>query len=286
MKLKYLFVLYITLILIGCKRQKSYKPVTYPKNYKAQIDVVYKTVGDWEGKMDIYNNPAAKTPTPIILNIHGGGWSTGQKESQTDFGVFFENGYAVANTSYRLVDVAPAPAAIEDVRCALIYLFNNAEALNIDKSRVVIMGTSAGGHLALMAGLLGNNPIFDNDCSYENDIKIAGIIDIYGITDLVPISTLSTKKIWLADRFSDLDFVKSVSPLYYVSKESPPVFIAHGDRDEVVPYSQSTALQEALNRSSVKNEFFTIPDCGHGFLTQKHKTLLKENIMGFLKKIL
>jgi acetyl esterase/lipase len=286
MKLKYLFVFCVNLVLLGCTRQKSYKPVEYPKNYKAQLNVVYKTVGNWEGKIDIYNNPTAKTPTPIILNIHGGGWRDGQKESQNDFASFFKNGYAVANTSYRLVDVAPAPAAIEDVRCALIYLLNNAEALNIDKSRVVIMGTSAGGHLALMAGLLGNNSIFDNECNYKDDIRIAGIIDIYGITDLVPISALSTKKTWLAERFNDLEFVKSVSPVNYVSNDSPPVFIAHGDRDKVVPYSQSTELQEALKSQDIKNEFVTIPDCGHGFLTQKQKEFLKENITAFLKDIL
>ena len=88
------------------------------------------------------------------------------------------------NAEYRLTGQATAPAAVEDTRCALIYIVRHAKELNIDVNRIVIMGGSAGGHLALMAGLLGNDHRFDNNCPGVDGIKVAAIIDKYGITDV------------------------------------------------------------------------------------------------------
>lgn len=98
--------------------------------------------------------------------------------------LFFKMGYAVVNIKYRLTPKATAPAAIEDTRCTLIYLIKNAKALNIDVNKIIIMGGSAGGHLALMGGLLADNPLFDGNCGGLKNIKVAAIIDKYGIADV------------------------------------------------------------------------------------------------------
>ena len=153
------------------------KKVTYPAGFTEQLNVVYTKVNGWEGKMDLYLPPAKNTATPVVINIHGGGWNKGNKESQTGFSGFFKKGYAVANIAYRLTGVATAPAAIEDTRCALIYLISNAKTLNIDVNKIVIMGGSAGGHLALMGGLLENNHIFDGNGKGTENIKVAAIIE-------------------------------------------------------------------------------------------------------------
>jgi acetyl esterase/lipase len=143
-------VLYRFLILSGIvtygQVENTNFSVKFPENYLAKIDVVYTRVNNWDGRMDLYTNPDAEKPTPLVINIHGGGWNHGAKETQTGFGSFFNNGYAVANVEYRLVDVAPAPAAIQDVRCALIYIYRHAEELNIDTNKIVVMGGSSGGH--------------------------------------------------------------------------------------------------------------------------------------------
>lgn len=97
---------------------------------------------------------------------------------------FFKQGFAVVNIEYRLTGQATAPAAVEDTRCALIYLIKNATALNIDVHKIVLMGGSSGGHLALMGGLLGNDHRFDGNCPGVENIKVAAIIDKYGITDV------------------------------------------------------------------------------------------------------
>src|SRR6195952_6139289 len=200
------------------------KPVEYPAGFAAQLNVVYTTVKDWQGKMDIYISPKTAKPTPVIINIHGGGWNHGVKESQTGYNTFFKMGYAVANVEYRLTGQATAPAAVEDTRCALIYLIKNAKALNIDVNRIVIMGGSSGGHLALMGGMLANDHRFDTNCPGAANVKVAAIIDKYGITDVWdwaygPNKTSKSATQWLGARSKDKDFAASVSPMTYVSKK-------------------------------------------------------------------
>ena len=121
------------------------KPVELPAGFSKQLNVVYTSGKDWNEKMDIYLPPNNGKPTPVVINIHGGGWNHGTKESQTGFNTFFKMGYAVANVEYRLTPQATAPAAVEDARCALIYLIKNAKSLNIDVNKIVVMGGSSAG---------------------------------------------------------------------------------------------------------------------------------------------
>ncbi|TKC55587.1 alpha/beta hydrolase [Pedobacter hiemivivus] len=264
------------------------KKVTYPAGFTEQLNVVYTKVNDWEGKLDLYLPPVKNAPIPLVINIHGGGWNKGNKESQSGFSGFFKRGYAVANIAYRLTGVATAPAAVEDTRCALIYLISNAKKLNIDVNKIVIMGGSAGGHLALMGGLLENNHIFDTNCKTNEKIKVAAIIDKYGITDVWdwgygPNKTSKSATSWLGAKAKDKDFAMSVSPLYQVKKTSPPVFIVHGDADPTVPYQQSVALKAKLDELGVKNEFITVKGGLHGKFTPEDNSMVNAKIMEFLK---
>ncbi|WP_316813339.1 alpha/beta hydrolase [Pedobacter heparinus] len=266
------------------------KKVTYPAGFTEQLNVVYTKVNDWEGKMDLYLPPVKSAPAPVVINIHGGGWNKGNKESQTGFSGFFKRGYAVANIAYRLTGVATAPAAVEDTRCALIYLISNAKKLNIDVNKIVIMGGSAGGHLALMGGLLENNPVFDTNCKGTANIKVAAIIDKYGITDVWDwgygkLKTSKSATSWLGAKAKDQDFARSVSPLYQVKKSSPPVFIVHGDADPIVPYEQSVALKAKLDELGVKNEFITVKGGLHGKFPAEENSRVNAKIMEFLKSL-
>ena len=268
----------------------TYKPVEYPAGYTAQLNVVYTKVNDWEGKVDLYLPPSSKKGNPVIMNIHGGGWKNGVKESQGGFSTFFKAGYAVANLEYRLTGQATAPAAIEDVRCALIYLIKNAEALHIDKNRIVIMGGSAGGHLALMGGLLGNDHRFDTNCPGVEDVKVAAIVDKYGITDVWDWAygkniTSKSATNWLGDKAKDEKFAASVSPMTYVTKNSPPVFIVHGDADPTVPYQHSVDLYNKLLSLGVKTTFITVPGGLHGKFDKEKNAEINNAIVEFVKKL-
>src|SRR4051812_40488355 len=187
MKKSKLFFILIVLFFSASAQEETttdYKPVELPAGFTSQLNVVYTKVGEWEGKMDLYLPPKGNKPTPVVINIHGGGWNHGVKESQTGYNSFFKAGFAVANIEYRLTGQATAPAAVEDSRCALIYLVKNAKQLNIDVNKIVVMGGSSGGHLALMTGMLANDHRFDGNCAGVENIKVAAIIDKYGITDV------------------------------------------------------------------------------------------------------
>lgn len=268
----------------------TYKPVEYPEGFTSQLNVTYVKVSDWEGKMDLYLPPKKNGTTPLIINIHGGGWNHGVKESQTGFSTFFKNGFAVANIEYRLTGQATAPAAVEDTRCALVYLIKNAKDLNIDVNKIVIMGSSSGAHLALMGGMLGNDHRFDKNCSGVENIKVAAIIDKYGITDVWDwgygdrIKSKSATN-WLGNKAKDKDFAASVSPITYVNKNTPPVFIVHGDADPTVPYEQSVALNKKLTDAGVKTKFITVPGGLHGKFDKERNSDINKEIIKFLKEV-
>lgn len=266
------------------------KPVETPVGFTRQIDVVYTSGKNWEQKLDYYLPPNNGKPTPVLINIHGGGWNHGTKESQTGFNTFFKMGFAVVNIEYRLTPQATAPAAVEDARCALIYVIKNAKTLNIDVNKVVVMGGSAGGHLALMAGLLANDHRFDGNCPGVENIKVAAIIDKYGITDVWDwgygknITSKSATR-WLGHKAKDEAFARSVSPIDYVHKNNPPVFIVHGDADPTVPYQQSVELHKKLQEAGVMTEFITVEGGKHGGFPKEKNSELNKAIAAFLQKL-
>ncbi len=249
--------------------------------------MVYNEVNGWKGREDIYYNPTASKPTPVIFNIHGGGWNHGVKETQTGFNTYFKNGFAVVNVEYRLTAVATAPAAVEDVRSALLYVVKHAKELNIDPNRIVMMGGSAGGHLALISGMLQNDNRFDNIYKDVKGYSIAAIIDNYGPADLTSpdFAKYGSLVRWLGNYSTDVKFRESLSPIFYVKKTSPPVFIVHGDADPTVPYSQSVALKKKLDEAGVRNEFITVEGGLHGKFPQEKKNEINKAIVQFLKEL-
>jgi acetyl esterase/lipase len=279
----------ISALLYG-QEDTAIKPVVYPAGFTSQLNVVYAKVNDWEGKMDLYLPPKTSKPSPAIINIHGGGWNHGTKESQTGFAAFFKAGFAVANVEYRLTPKATAPAAVEDVRCALIYLIKNAKALNIDVNRIVVMGSSSGAHLALMAGLIGNDHRFDTNCPGIDNINVAAIIDRYGIADVWDWGygkniTSKSATNWLSKYATDKTFAASVSPITYVNKNSPPTFIVHGDADPTVPYQQSVELHKKFLEAGVKTQFITVPGGLHGKFPADENSKVNKAIMEFIKSV-
>ena len=288
MKKAFFFLLtFLAFALYAQENENKGSNVKYPDDYQGQINIVYTQVHGWEGTLDFYSPKNSKTPTPLIIDIHGGGWQHGVKESHFDFSTFFNMHWAVANVEYRVAHQAFAPAAIQDVRCALIYLIQHAKELNINPNKIVVMGNSSGGHLALMAGLLGDNHIFDQNCSGVDSIKVFAIIDKYGQTDLRFPHKLLTQSLlkWAMEKASDPNFLESISPITYVNEKNPPVFILHGDDDNTVSYSQSVALNDLLKEAGVVHRFMTINGGSHGDFTTEENDEINKNIIDFLTKL-
>jgi acetyl esterase/lipase len=262
--------------------------VVPPAGYTSHLDVTYVKVGDWEGKMDLFLPPKQNGPSPAIIKIHGGGWNHGTRVSPG--GAYFHLGFALINVEYRFVQAAPAPAAIQDTRCALKYVISHAKELNIDPSRIVLQGGSAGGHLVLMTGLLGNDRSFDVNCPGNTDMKVAAIVDDFGPTDFTaqswPLIGRNKSVVnWLGSNAANEAFKASVSPLSYVTRQSPPVIIFHGDQDHTVPFEQSTVLEEKLKAAGVKTELVPVPGAGHGKFTHEQNAMEESKIQDFLRSV-
>ena len=236
--------------------------VTLPADYTERLDIPYKQTNRWIGYFDFYAPTNTAAPVPVVINIHGGGWDHNQKEQEGGWKPYFRNGMAVINMQYRLTPEAPAPAAVEDVKDLVRYVRRNATQLNIDTTRILLTGASAGGHLALMGAYTMSDTIF-------------AVIDRYGVTDMQDYMPLSSSpKKWIGkEHLQDTAFIRDMSPLYHVSDAAPATLIIHGDNDQVVPYRQSLWLTESLKRHGITHKLFTIPGGGHGRFTDEYKRL-------------
>jgi acetyl esterase/lipase len=144
--------------------------------------------GTLDMHLDVYQVPSDK-PTPVVIQIHGGGWIRGDRPSSSgSMGPFFVAGMSVVAVQYRNAIDAPAPAAIQDVLCALAWVKKNAAKYNFDPNRVVTWGGSAGGHLALMAGYA---PASMDPPGCTDQPKVVAVIDMYGASDVAESLTFS-----------------------------------------------------------------------------------------------
>lgn len=123
--------------------------------YRVTPNITYLTANNFEAKLDVYSRSDATTPQPTLIWIHGGGWTGGAKEGAL-FSLlpYIKTGWNVVNVEYRLARVSLAPAAVEDCLCALRWVIRNAKQYGFDTNKLVVSGSSAGGHLALTTAMI------------------------------------------------------------------------------------------------------------------------------------
>ena len=139
------------------------------------------TPGTMDLHLDLYQ-VRASAPTPVVIQLHGGGWIRGDRpDSYRSFAAFLAAGMSVVAVEYRNAKDAPAPAAIEDTRCAMAWVKDHAAQYNFDPNRVILYGGSAGGHLALMGAYA---PASFNPPGCTDQPRVAAVLDFYGPTNL------------------------------------------------------------------------------------------------------
>ena len=276
----------------------------------ARCDVVtnltYTTQSGTELKLDVYLPPLERTLSqgearpamPVVVLIHGGGWIAGAKESWHLTALpYLQMGFAAVNVEYRLAKVAPAPAAVEDCRCALRWVLRNAKRFGFDINRIVLTGWSAGGHLALITGMLPPSAGLDRECTTEDDsgwedagsqgeMKVAAIVNWFGITDVPAMLRAPEERGYAVEWFGSMpdreEVARRVSPMTYVRSGTPPVITIHGDKDTLVPYEQAERLHAALDKAGVPNKLITIPGGGHGGFNAEQELTAFAEVRRFL----
>lgn len=236
------------------------------QRFQVVRDVPYRTVDGTQLKLDLYV-PYDRAPGPSVLYIHGGGWQNGSKEQYVLWYLpYLELGLRVVAVQYRLSGDAPAPAGVEDCRCAFRWVVNHAAEYGIDPGRVVATGGSAGGHLALFTAF--GSPGFEAACpeAGPDEPRARAAINYYGATDLV--SLWRDKQPFLRKWFQGVSapeaLAERLSPLTVVRPGLPPVLTLHGDADTTIPHTQAVRLHEALTAEHVLNELLTVRGGAHG----------------------
>jgi acetyl esterase/lipase len=263
--------------------------VVVGNEYRVLPNITYQVANQYEAKLDLYLPRSTGKPVPTVVYIHGGGWVGGTKEGVVlRLLPYMKLGMAVVNVEYRLARVSLAPAAVADCRCALRWVIEHAEEHGLDPSRIVVTGGSAGGHLALMTGMLDPEAGLDNECPGSKPLKVAAIVNFYGITDVNDLLSGPNEKSyavhWLGSLANAQEVAKRVSPLTYVRKDLPPILTIHGDADPTVPYQHAVRLKKALDEAGVPNELLTIPGGKHGGFSDDEMLKVQKTIDAFLTK--
>ena len=287
-------VLPLLLLAATARAQDAY-------SWLVSTNVTYNVASGQELKLDIYRPRDAAAPVPVAMYIHGGGWVAGSKEGSVLAALEFARmGMAVVNVEYRLAKVAEAPAAVEDCRCALRWIIRNADRYKFDVSRIVVVGGSAGGHLALMTGMTTRAAGFDRPCPAPESIrwtgsdttepKVAAIVNFFGITDVNDMlesgaNARSYAIEWIGDRNDVARIATRVSPLTYVRKELPPILTIHGDADTLVPVAHARRLHDALQKAGATSELLILPGAGHGDFNPQQALQATDAVRAFLTKL-
>lgn len=227
--------------------------------------------------LDIYMPPGATTNRPVIIWVHGGAWMLNDKYADMGYmkntiKSLIEKGYALASIDYRYSTAAQFPAQIQDCNAAVEFLHIQAAKYHLDNTQFILMGFSAGGHLASLLALSNNNKV----AAFYPEKKpttfhIKAVLDFYGPSDFLGMAAHSDPSktddpMYLLLGESPLkrpDLAKLASPCTYVDKNDPPFFIVNGEKDESVPYQQSVLLQSYLTLAGVKNQLTIVKDAPH-----------------------
>jgi alpha-L-fucosidase 2 len=264
---------------------------------RALQDVEYAQVSGQSLRMDAFI-PEGPGPYPAAIIVHGGAWVTGDKDRSVRplFKPLSEGGIAWFSINYRLArgssldslisleGLAALTTASDDVRSAVEYVRDHATEWNVDPNRIVLIGESAGAHLASMAAL---RPTPGK--------PVQAVVAFYSPSDLVKLVETSSRipdALRRVVKGTPLEAIlmaglKQVSPQTWVTDDAPPFLMIHGTADQVVPFDQSEAMCGALKDAGVSCELFAVPGAGHGmnfWESQPAMTAYKEKMMIWVKQ--
>lgn len=223
--------------------------------------------GDSAQKMDVHL-PAGRSveKTKSIVLVHGGSWNAGNKSDLNGYIDSFKTrlpDYAIFNLNYRLVSAANRfPVQEEDMAAAIEMIADSAESYGINPNSLVLVGISAGAHLALLHAYKQREPA-----------AIKAVVDFFGPSDLVqmyekpwhPLIPYLMEMVTGKSGEEHLALLNESSPLQFVTPQAPPTLILHGGRDQIVSVAQSESLKKSLEAQGVPVELVVYPGEGHGW---------------------
>jgi len=256
--------LLLLLLVIACRKSEVPAP-DVEEAEKILKDVFYGQQA--AQKMDVYLPANRSTSsTKVIILIHGGGWNSGDKADLNPYVDSLrrrEPSYAIFNINYRLFDgnTNRFPAQENDVKTAIEFIVNKSAEYKIS-NKIVLIGASAGAHLALLHAY-----------KYASPVKIKAVVDFFGPADLIslynnppnPLVPLLLSAVTGHTPSGNNAIYYESSPLNYVNAASSPTIILQGGVDPVVPPVQSELLRNKLQAEGLAHQYVFYPLEGHGW---------------------
>lgn len=266
-------------------------PITKPM-VKLISNVVYEQVpsrgyDNMAMGMDVLK-PEKSEKMPAIVFITGGGFVNANKARYIQQRMDLANaGYVVASITYRVTPTATFPQPLEDVKAAIRYLKAHADQFNINPDKVGVMGDSAGGYLSAMASTTSGTRQFDKGDYLDQNSDVQAAVDFYGLSDLTRVGSDFPKKVqdthkspgatealWVngAPNFGgtdggilvDPEKAKAANPITYISDQTSPFLLMHGDKDTLVSPSQTEILHQALVAHGIESTRYVVKGAEHG----------------------
>ncbi len=234
---------------------------------KQYTDVTYNVVSGVTLKLDLAVPRSPASPRPLVVFIHGGGWDSGSKNGlRTNVLKLTTLGYAAATIDYRLAPKFVFPAQMHDVTCAIDFLRANAKLYNIDPSRVVVAGHSAGAELAGTYGVAGGAGALHGPCSVPRQrTDVRGVVAFSSPTDFKASGDFSSGanskiKAYLGGTPAQKHWESIMaSPLYHVFKSTPSFFLVHGTQDPTISVRQSRTMSQRLTNRGIPHTLLELP---------------------------
>ena len=235
----------------------------FPDVVRVIEDIEYGVADGVSLRLDLYL-PAGDEKHPLIVFIHGGSWSGGDKRDSAFWAERFAGyGYAVAEINYRLVPGHLFPAQVHDCKAAVRWLKANAATYGLNPMRVGAYGASAGGHLVAMLGVSCGVPELEGTpVPNAPSSCVQAVCNQYGPTDLVRVPWDSLVGGPIATRRAAAALA---SPVTHVSATAAPHLIMHGTLDPIVPLDQSQTYHRALVKAGAESTLHVFEGAEHGF---------------------
>ena len=276
-----------------------------------KLEVVYKSISGKDLKLDLYYPTAKQSKLcPVIVFTHGGGWAAGSryKAATGSFGIVFgrlvKQGFAVAPVTYRLAkkesNVAMRDCVI-DCKDAIRYLAKNSESLGTDPMRIYVMGDSAGGHIAQMLLLASPEQLPGADSLSKVPYRMVAGVSWYGPCDFEKTDLFNhDDRADFRDRFAarilgsdsgptdKLARYREVSPINYLSKDSPPLLMIQGDKDTTIPVKHAYYMKKKADAVGAPVEIMIIRNSGHNWrrvdadIDPSRETIIERTVQFFV----
>lgn len=209
---------------------------------------------------------------PLLIWLCGGGFQVMDKDVWWPQWIeFARKGVIVASVEYRTNNETCFPDSLADVKAAIRYFRAHADRYSVDPERIFVGGESAGGALASLAGVSNGeaHQKFEVGEWLETSSKVQGVIDFYGVVDMT-IRPLGKDQ-------------ELASAIRYVTPDTPPFLIFHGNCDDLVPIDQSERMYETLCENGVRADYYVLDGEGHGadaFYQQEIMEIIREFMDG------